>query len=219
MAVVWYYRATWCLGTVDGRVGCHGGRDAERETTTRITGEASEGDACDKLRLQEGFGTEANRANASLGVLKERMVCWCADSGRIGLALMRSDSPRIGANRPDSPGNCWAVMAEAPVWPDSHGHAAATRLLCSLLLRPPPAVARLPSSSAARSSDLQRRQVAVPPFSPSSVSASSPCASPERCQFGTTTVHLVVVCKLPPAPASSYPTARVTASRSRVLAP
>ncbi|MQM06811.1 hypothetical protein Taro_039638 [Colocasia esculenta] len=34
---------------------------------------------------------------------------------------MRSDSPRIGANRPNSPGNCWAVMAEAPVWPDSHG--------------------------------------------------------------------------------------------------
>ncbi|MQM18702.1 hypothetical protein Taro_051697, partial [Colocasia esculenta] len=27
------------------------------------------------------------------------MVCWCADSGRIGFALMRSDSPRIEANR------------------------------------------------------------------------------------------------------------------------
>ncbi|MQL69044.1 hypothetical protein Taro_001377 [Colocasia esculenta] len=51
----------------------------------------------------------------------DTMVCWCADSGRIGLALMRSDSPRIGANRPDSPGNCWAVMVEALVWPDSHG--------------------------------------------------------------------------------------------------
>ncbi|MQL80176.1 hypothetical protein Taro_012621 [Colocasia esculenta] len=80
------------------------------------------------------FEISSTTAHASsfVRMVNKTMVCWCADSGRIGLALMRSDSARIGANRSDSPGNCWAVMVEAPVWPDSHG---GKRALAAWLLR------------------------------------------------------------------------------------